>query len=683
MLYNSTESTRRTFFFPAVKPSESVSITTLLNSLISLSKQILNFNNFNEFVFISNKRNAKNAIRLVQVLELFLQGLKNDDLFDKMGKTVILPLLDLHVALQKLNFLFEDYTRRDARMWMLVKSELVGRHFRVLIGSVFSSVEAIGLDGIWGWDDEVRDLGLFIIRQGKEARFEAQTEDVWAFNLVKLALGQFESRVIPNPRELRWVMDYLGIKKWTDCNEQIKFLEEETGSGSSSAARLMGLMVYCRCVLFDHIDEGDSTRNEGNDYKYQLGFINPDDIKCPISLEIMVDPVTISTGHTYERVNILKWFKAGNPTCPKTGQSLQSLDIVPNLALKEVIKQYCSKNGVTFPMQKEKGSTKKSCVNNVANLAARMVADFLSIKLAMGTIGEKSKAAYEIRLLTKRNVFNRACFIESGVIPYLLNLLLSKDSTAQENSIAALLNLSKHPESKPVIANNTGLTMIIRVLKKGLKMEARQHAAATLFYLSEEQNRELIGSNPDTIPSLVELIRIGGDQGKKNALVSIFSLLLHTSNHSKVLKVGLVPLLIDLLCSNETNDDLIVDSLAVLAALAEKPDGARAILHARIALDVVVNILCSTSSDFSRLGREHSVSLLVAMCTNCGTEVVEVLVKNTCVMGALYSLLVEGTSRAGKKARSLITILLDFSERSSSRSSMHHALPHDNFIHVW
>ena len=234
-----------------------------------------------------------------------------------------------------------------------------------------------------------------------------------------------------------------------------------------------------------------------------------------------------------------------------------------------------------------------------------------------------------------------------------------------------------------MIANNTFLTIIIIVLKKGLKMEARQHAAATLFYLSEEQNRELIGSNPDTIPSLVELIRIGGDQGKKNALVSIFSLLLHTSNHSKVLKVGLVPLLIDLLCSNETNDDLIVDSLAVLAALAEKPDGARAILHARIALDVVVNILCSTSSDFSRLGREHSVSLLVAMCTNCGTEVVEVLVKNTCVMGALYSLLVEGTSRAGKKARSLITILLDFSERSSSRSSMHHALPHDNFIHVW
>ncbi|KAJ0527589.1 putative U box domain, Zinc finger, RING/FYVE/PHD-type [Helianthus annuus] len=32
---------------------------------------------------------------------------------------------------------------------------------------------------------------------------------------------------------------------------------------------------------------------------------------CPISLEPMEDPVTLCTGQTYERSNILKWFSLG------------------------------------------------------------------------------------------------------------------------------------------------------------------------------------------------------------------------------------------------------------------------------------------------------------------------------------------------------------------------------------
>ncbi|KAL2903225.1 U-box domain-containing protein 19 [Bienertia sinuspersici] len=684
MLHNSDESTRRTLFFPAVKPSESISKATLFNSLLSLSKQISNFKSSN-FVFVSNKRNVNNTLRFIQVLKLFLEGLRDELVgFDKEGKSVISPLLDLHVALQKVNFLLEDCTRQDARVWMLMNAELVGRHFRALFGSVTAS-----LDGVITLccDDEVRDLGLFLIHQGKRARFEAQIEDIWASNLVKFALGRFESRVIPDPSELRRVMSYLGIKNWADCNAQVKFLEEEIGSGIGPAESLMGLMVYCRCVLFDRLD-GDFKRVVSKKYSSKMSYLNPDDIKCPISLEIMADPVTISTGQTYDRVNIVKWFKAGNLVCPKTGQKIQSIDLVPNLAIKEVIKQYCFENGVVFPIPKYMGPSKTRNFNQAMDLIAqeanKMVADFLSLKLAMGTIGEKSKAAYEIRLLTKRSVFNRSCYMESRAISCLLNLLFCKDSIVQENSMGALLNLSKHSQNKPIIVNNGGLSLIIRVLKTGIKMEARQHAAATLFYLSSvEEYRGLIGKNPEAIPSLVELIRVAGDQGRKNALVALYSLLLHSSNHFKMLEAKLVPLLIGLLGhTTENNEDVIVDSLSVLAALAEKPDGARAILRANKAMDVITRIFTSPSLDSSRIGREHSVSLLLTMCINCKGEVIEILAKNTSLMRALYSLLVEGTSKASKKASSLISILHEYSERRSIRS-MPRALPHENFIPVW
>ncbi|RVW73230.1 E3 ubiquitin-protein ligase PUB23 [Vitis vinifera] len=44
---------------------------------------------------------------------------------------------------------------------------------------------------------------------------------------------------------------------------------------------------------------------------------------CPISLEIMKDPVTVSTGITYDRESIEKWLFSGkNNTCPATKQSV-------------------------------------------------------------------------------------------------------------------------------------------------------------------------------------------------------------------------------------------------------------------------------------------------------------------------------------------------------------------------
>ncbi|KAL4559997.1 hypothetical protein LXL04_032145 [Taraxacum kok-saghyz] len=51
---------------------------------------------------------------------------------------------------------------------------------------------------------------------------------------------------------------------------------------------------------------------------------------CPISLEPMEDPVTLCTGQTYERSNILRWFSMGHFTCPTTMQELWDDSVTPN-----------------------------------------------------------------------------------------------------------------------------------------------------------------------------------------------------------------------------------------------------------------------------------------------------------------------------------------------------------------
>eukprot|EP00210_Caulerpa_lentillifera_P006950 g6645.t1 len=60
---------------------------------------------------------------------------------------------------------------------------------------------------------------------------------------------------------------------------------------------------------------------------------------CPITLEVMHDPVIASDGHTYEREAIKQWLRYKKES-PVTRQPLSSSMLIPNIALKHVIDRY-------------------------------------------------------------------------------------------------------------------------------------------------------------------------------------------------------------------------------------------------------------------------------------------------------------------------------------------------------
>ncbi|KAM0873235.1 hypothetical protein ACQ4PT_038262 [Festuca glaucescens] len=75
----------------------------------------------------------------------------------------------------------------------------------------------------------------------------------------------------------------------------------------------------------------------------------PEELRCPISLQLMYDPVVIASGQTYERACIEKWFNSGNTSCPKTRKQLSQLSVTPNYCIKGLIASWCEKNGVPVP----------------------------------------------------------------------------------------------------------------------------------------------------------------------------------------------------------------------------------------------------------------------------------------------------------------------------------------------
>jgi hypothetical protein len=62
-------------------------------------------------------------------------------------------------------------------------------------------------------------------------------------------------------------------------------------------------------------------------------------IECPLTMEVMRDPVMTADGQTYERTEIEKWFALGKRTSPLTGEELPSTNLLPNIALRQVIRE--------------------------------------------------------------------------------------------------------------------------------------------------------------------------------------------------------------------------------------------------------------------------------------------------------------------------------------------------------
>jgi len=66
----------------------------------------------------------------------------------------------------------------------------------------------------------------------------------------------------------------------------------------------------------------------------------PQSFKCPITHEVMRDPVMTQDGHVYESDAIQEWFRRGHRTSPVTGVELINLALLPEVPLRRAIEEY-------------------------------------------------------------------------------------------------------------------------------------------------------------------------------------------------------------------------------------------------------------------------------------------------------------------------------------------------------
>ena len=70
----------------------------------------------------------------------------------------------------------------------------------------------------------------------------------------------------------------------------------------------------------------------------------PNEFICPITNNVMDDPVIAVDGYTYERSSITEWFKRGHQTSPFTNLQLTDTSLRVNLSLKKLIFDFLEQN---------------------------------------------------------------------------------------------------------------------------------------------------------------------------------------------------------------------------------------------------------------------------------------------------------------------------------------------------
>ncbi|RWW84871.1 hypothetical protein BHE74_00006495 [Ensete ventricosum] len=328
--------------------------------------------------------------------------------------------------------------------------------------------------------------------------------------------------------------------------------------------------------------------------------IIPDDFRCPISLELMADPVIVSTG------------------------------------------QWCEENGMEPP--KHPAQTGKPPSGCSASEHAKVV-DLLR-KLSSQNLEDQRSAAGELRLLAKRNADNRVCIAEAGAIPLLVSLLITHDIRTQEHAVTALLNLSIFEENKGKIIVSGAVPGIVHVLKRG-SMEARENAAATLFSLSVVDRNKVIIGESGAIPPLVLLLSEGSQRGKKDAATALFNLCIYQGNKGKAVRAGVIQTLMGLLTDPEAS--MMDEALAIMAILSSHPEGKAAITAAE-ALPVLTKVIRSGSPR----NKENAAAVLVHLCNGEQQQQHLAELQEQGMMEPLFVMVESGTDRGKRKAVQLL-----------------------------
>lgn len=340
---------------------------------------------------------------------------------------------------------------------------------------------------------------------------------------------------------------------------------------------------------------------------------------CPISLDLMRDPVTAPTGITYDRESVEGWLARGNARCPVTGRPLRLADLVPNHATRRMIQDWCVANRASGV---QRVPTPKVPLGDAD--AADAVAS-VSAAARRGDVAACGAAAARARALGKESDRNRRCLASAGAARALAAAFArlagervegpGAVSCALGDVLAALtVFFPLDDEARRCIASPASLKSLVSVMSNG-ELPARASAAIVLRELASSADGhthtlEAVLRTPGMCDALVDLVRSPvSTPATKAALVTAYYLVAASDRAAaRFAEFGAVAVLVEALVDADKGT-----SEKALAAL----DGvlcADAGLAAARAHALAVPVLVKKMFRVSDMATDFAVSALWRLC---------------------------------------------------------------------
>ncbi|KAF0903199.1 hypothetical protein E2562_025771 [Oryza meyeriana var. granulata] len=308
----------------------------------------------------------------------------------------------------------------------------------------------------------------------------------------------------------------------------------------------------------------------------------PPEFVCPISGELMGDPVIVSCGETFERGCVEACIALGfTPASVSPSMDLAASPPptpIPNANLKKAISSYCDRAGLPRP---------SAVAPEEARSIVRRLMGVQEPARATRVNGERFEPPP-----TSSPEFSPLGLTQEEVV---LVRLLDGEPSRQEGALEALKQTLRGGENGQRRALCTprlldGLRRLMGSVHEGVRLvpvlvkllgaaspELRDHAAGAIYSLSiEEKNRIPIGVL-GAVPPLLQLVAsaVDGDRARLDAGMALYYLSLDEMNRSRLARsAGTVPVLV----SAAGESALRRPALMVMANLAGCGEGREALI---------------------------------------------------------------------------------------------------------
>ncbi|XP_042754225.1 E3 ubiquitin-protein ligase PUB23 [Lactuca sativa] len=295
---------------------------------------------------------------------------------------------------------------------------------------------------------------------------------------------------------------------------------------------------------------------------------------CPISLNIMKDPVTLSTGITYDHDSIEKWlFSQKNDVCPVTKQVVVDIELTPNHTLRRLIQSWCTINA---PSGIERFPTPRLPISRTEII--KLLKDSKSPQLQL-------KSLKRLKTIVMENEKNRRLMESAGAADCLASILVNVDNNTMsspqagevtDEAVSILYHLQLSPTGLKSLYGKTGdfVETLTRVMERAASFKSRAYAVMLLkAMLDVAEPMQVTSLNPRFFMVLVQILV---DEISRKATKATLKLLISVCpwgrNRIKTAEAGAVPVLIDILldCTEKRVSEMIIVVLDQLCQCAER-----------------------------------------------------------------------------------------------------------------